>query len=72
MSLHYHCLKPLLSAEAPAWYPNENCRTSRSSGGGGGGGGRGKAHKMSGMEGTESWSKLCILGGRALILEGDM
>ena len=27
---------------------------------------------MSGMEGGESWSKLCILGGRALILEGDM
>ena len=38
----------------------------------GAGGGEGEAHKMSGMEGGESWSKLCILGGRALILEGDM
>ena len=37
-----------------------------------GGGGDGEAHKMSGMEGGESWSKLCILGGWALILEGDM
>ena len=39
-------------------------------------GGGGDAHKMSGMEGGENWSKLCGLGGRvsilALILEGDM
>ena len=34
--------------------------------------GEGEAHKMSGMEVGESWSKLCILGGWALILEGDM
>ena len=44
----------------------------RGGGGGGGGGGEGEAHNMAGMEGGESWSKLCILGGRALILEGDM
>ena len=30
---------------------------------GGGGGGGGDAHKMSGMEGGENWSKLCSLGG---------
>ena len=40
------------------------------------GGGGGDAHKMSGMEGGENWSKLCSLGGRvsilALILEGEM
>ena len=39
-------------------------------------GGGGDAHKMSGMEGGENWSKLCSLGGRvsilALILEGEM
>ena len=38
----------------------------------GGGGREGEAHKMSGLEGGESWSKLGILGGWALILEGDM
>ena len=36
---------------------------------------QGKAHKMSGMEGGENWSKLCSLGGQvstlALILEGE-
>ena len=45
-------------------------RTSRSSGAGGG------AHKMSGMEGGENWSKLGSLGVRdstlALRLEGVM
>ena len=34
------------------------------------------AHKMSGMEGGENWSKLCSLGGRVstlvLILECEM
>ena len=38
--------------------------------------GGGEAHKMSGMEGGENWSKLCSLGGRvstlALILECEM
>ena len=37
---------------------------------------RGEAHKMSGMEGGENWSKLCSLGGRVstpvLILECEM
>ena len=37
---------------------------------------RGEAHKMSGMEGGEYWSKLGSLGGRvstlALKLEGEM
>ena len=37
---------------------------------------QGEAHKMSGMEGGENWSKLGSLGGRvstlALILEGEM
>ena len=37
---------------------------------------RGEAHKMSGMEGRENWSKLCSLGGwvlrLALILECEM
>ena len=36
----------------------------------------GEAHKMSGMEGGENWSKLCSLEGRvstlALILEGEI
>ena len=36
---------------------------------------QGMAHKMSGMEGGENWSKLCSLGGQvstlALILEGE-
>ena len=34
----------------------------------GGGGGRGEAHKMSGMEGGDNWSKLCSLGGRVSTL----
>ena len=29
----------------------------------GGGGGQGEAHKISGMEWGENWSKLCSLGG---------
>ena len=37
---------------------------------------RGEAHKMSGMEGGENWSKLCSLGGQfsilVLILECEM
>ena len=32
------------------------------------GGGGGEAHKMSGMEGEENWSKLCSLGGRVSTL----
>ena len=31
-------------------------------------GGGGDAHKMSGMEGGENWSKLCSLGGRVSTL----
>ena len=38
--------------------------------------GGGEAHKMSGMEEGENWSKLCSLGGRVstlvLILECEM
>ena len=33
-----------------------------------GGGGGGEAHKMSGMEWGENWSKLCSLGGRVSTL----
>ena len=34
----------------------------------GGGWGGGDAHKMSGMEGGENWSKLCSFGGRVSTL----